>query len=113
MGSQQSAQTTDRSIVRRRNKLKATVNQQIKNIDRLRGGKRITGEQLVIDRTGAIHFRLRCGPNALQLESGCRKLKADTLDDLVEQLEQMKIIVDMGGLDQALAAVAEAAPSDR
>jgi len=81
---QSSQATTSGSIARARAKMKATINQQIRNIDRLRGGKRISGEELVIDRNGTIHLRLRYGTQPLKLADGSRKLKAETLDDLID-----------------------------
>lgn len=66
MWSQDADQTTiaSRIIRRRRAKLKATINQQIRNLDFFRGRKHIAGEQLVVDRAGAIHFRLWYGRKA-------------------------------------------------
>jgi hypothetical protein len=102
MKSQSSRVATSSSIARARAKLKATINQQIRNIDRLRGGKRVTDEQLFLDRYGNLYFRLRYETRSFRLESGEGKLKARNFDDLVEQLEQLKIAVDIGALDEIL-----------
>jgi hypothetical protein len=51
-----------------------------------------------------IYFRLCFCDQRLELKNGDDILSASTFDDLVEQLDQVKIIAAFGGLDDALAA---------
>jgi hypothetical protein len=61
---------------------------------------------------GAIFFQLRYGKQPLELEKGKSTLKAATWDDLVAQLDEIKTITVAGGLDDALAACANAVRSN-
>jgi soluble cytochrome b562 len=48
------------------------------------------------------------GKQPLKLKKGMSTLKATTWDDLVAQLDEIKTITIAGGLDEALAAAANA-----
>ena len=100
--------TTNTPVLQRRNKFTASIEQQILKIGSFREGKRISREQFWVDGTGAIFFSLRYGRQQLEIERGKSTLKASTFDDLVEQLDQIKTIAVAGGLDDALAACANA-----
>ena len=93
-------------ILQRRNKLASNIDQQITKIGLFREGKRISREEFWIDGSGAIYLQLRYGKQPLELEKGKSTLKASTFDDLVEQ------IAVAGGLDDALAACANAVRSN-
>jgi hypothetical protein len=95
-------------LVRRRNKLTSNIDQQILKIGSFREGKRISREQFWVDGNGGIFFALRYGKTPLELERGKSTLKASTFDDLVAQLDEIKTIAVAGGLDDALAACANA-----
>ncbi|KRR23267.1 hypothetical protein [Bradyrhizobium retamae] len=104
--------TANTPILQRRNKLSSNIDQQITKIGLFREGKRISREQFWVDGSGAIYFQLRYGKQPLELEKGKATLKATTFDDLVEQLDQIKTIAVGGGLDEALAACANAVRSN-
>lgn len=93
-------------ILQRRNKLTASIDQQILKIGSFREGKRISKESFWVDGSGAIFFQLRYGKQPLELQKGKSTLKATTFDDLVAQLDEVKTITVAGGLDDALAACA-------
>lgn len=99
-------------VIQRRNKLCASIEQQIAKIASFREGKRISLEAFWVDSSGVIYYALRYGKAPLELEKGKSTLKAATFDDLVEQLDQIKTIAVGGGLDQALAACADAVKSN-
>src|SRR5882762_414241 len=104
--------TANTPILQRRNKLTSNIDQQITKIGLFREGKRISREQFWVDGHGAIFFQLRYGKQPLELEKGKSTLKAGTFDDLVEQLDQITTIAVAGGLDDALAACANAVRSN-
>ena len=104
--------TANTPVLQRRNKFSASIEQQIVKIGSFREGKRILRETFWVDGTGAIFFQLRYGKRPLELEKGKSTLKASTFDDLVEQLDQIKTIAVAGGLDDALAACANAVKSN-
>jgi hypothetical protein len=104
--------TTNTPVLQRRNKFAASIEQQITKIGLFREGTRISREQFWVDNAGAIFFALRYGKQPLELEKGKSTLKASTFDDLVEQLDQIKTIAVAGGLDDALAACANAVRSN-
>ena len=104
--------TANTPVLQRRNKFAASIDQQINKIGLFRDGKRISREQFWVDSTGAIFFQLRYGKQPLELEKGKSTLKAATFDDLVDQLDQIKTITVAGGLDDALAAGANAVRSN-
>jgi hypothetical protein len=104
--------TANTPVLQRRNKFTASIEQQINKIGLFRDGKRISREQFWVDSTGAIYFQLRYGKQPLELEKNKSTLKASTFDDLVEQLDQIKTIAVAGGLDDALAACANAVRSN-
>ncbi len=104
--------TSNTPVLQRRNKLTANIEQQIVKIGSFREGKRISREQFWVDNSGAIYFQLRYGKQPLELEKGKSTLKASTFDDLVAQLDEIKIITVGGGLDEALSAAANAVRSN-
>jgi hypothetical protein len=104
--------TANTPILQRRNKLASNIDQQITKIGLFREGKRISREQFWVDGSGAIYFQLRYGKQPVELEKGKSTLKAATFDDLVEQLDQIKTIAVGGGMDDALAACANAVRSN-
>src|SRR5258707_6749612 len=104
--------TANTPILQRRNKLTSNIDQQITKIGLFREGKRISREQFWVDGSGAIYFQLRYGKQPLELEKGKSTLKASTFDDLVAQLDEIKIITVGGGLDEALSAAANAVRSN-
>jgi hypothetical protein len=59
-----------------------------------------------------IYFQLRYGKQPIELEKGKSTLKAANFDDLVAQLDEIKTIAVAGGLDDALAACANAVRSN-
>lgn len=105
-------------VLQRRNRFTASIEQQILKIHSFReGGKRVSREAFWVDPSGAIFFQLRYGKQPLELEKGKSVLKAAGTgsggwDDLVEQLQQIKIIAVAGGLDDALAGCANAVRSN-
>ena len=104
--------TANTPVLQRRNKFTASIEQQIIKVGLFREGKRISREQFWVDSSGAIFFQLRYGKQPLELEKGKSTLKATTFDDLVEQLDQIKTIAVAGGMDEALAACANAVKSN-
>jgi hypothetical protein len=104
--------TANTPILQRRNKFTSSIDQQITKIVLFREGKRISREQFWVDGAGAIFFQLRYGKQPLELEKNKSTLKASTFDDLVEQLDHIKTIAVAGGLDEALAACANAVRSN-
>lgn len=57
-----------------------------------------------IDSIGNKFFRLCLGRCQLPLRPEDGLLQASTFDDLIEQLDQIRIIAGFGGLDDALVA---------
>ncbi len=104
--------TANTPILQRRNKFTASIEQQIVKIGGFREGARISREAFWVDSAGAIFFQLRYGKQPLELEKGKSTLKAGTWDDLVAQLDEIKTIAVAGGLDDALAACANAVRSN-
>ena len=104
--------TANTPILQRRNKLTSNIDQQITKIGLFREGKRISREQFWVDGSGTIYFQLRYGKQPLELERGKATLKAATFDDLVEQLDHVKIVATAGGCDEALSACANAVRSN-
>jgi hypothetical protein len=104
--------TANTPVLQRRNKFTSNIDQQITKVGLFREGKRISREQFWVDGSGAIFFQLRYGKQPLELEKGKSTLKATTFDDLVEQLDHIKTIAVAGGLDDALAACANAVRSN-
>jgi hypothetical protein len=98
-------------ILARRNKLASNIDREITKIGLFREGKRVSKTQFWSDG-GGLFFSLRYGRAPLELEKGKSTLKAATFDDLVEQLDQIKTIAVAGGLDDALAACANAVRSN-
>jgi hypothetical protein len=86
----------------------ASIEQQIVKIGLFREGKRISREKFWVDGTGTLFFQLNYGKQPLELEKGKSTLKAATFDDLVAQLDEIKIITVAGGLDDALSGAANA-----
>jgi hypothetical protein len=99
-------------ILARRNKLTSNIDNQITKIGLFRDGKRVSKTQFWSDGAGNLFFSLRYGRAPLELEKGKSTLKAATFDDLVEQLDQINTIAVAGGLDDALAACANAVRSN-
>ncbi len=104
--------TANTPILQRRNIFTAGIEQQIVKIGGFREGARISREAFWVDNAGAIFFQLRYGKLPLELEKGKSTLKAATWDDLVAQLDEIKTITVAGGLDDALAACANAVRSN-
>ncbi len=100
--------TANTPVLQRRNKLAASIEQQIVKIGRFREGARVSREAFWVDGTGAIFYSLRYGRQPLEIERGKSTLKAATFDDLVAQLDELKVITIGGGLDEALQAAANA-----
>jgi hypothetical protein len=100
--------TTNNPILQRRNRLAASIDQQINKIGLFREGKRISREQFWVDGNGTIYFQLRYGKQPLEMKKGMSTLKAATFDDLVAQLDEVKAVAVAGGLDEALTACANA-----
>jgi hypothetical protein len=98
--------TANTPVLQRRNRLMSNLDQQINKIGSFQEGKRISREQFWVDAGGAIYFQLRYGKQPLELQKGKSTLKAPTFDDLVAQLDEVKIMTMAGGLDEALAACA-------
>lgn len=74
-----------------------------------RDGKRTGRVSFRSKKGGTIHFRLRFRGKLLRLNSGETALIAKTLDDLIAQLEQLKEIAAIGGLDSILDAAMNSA----
>ncbi|MGF6311898.1 hypothetical protein ABIB82_005875 [Bradyrhizobium sp. i1.8.4] len=98
-------------VLKRRNKFTSSIDQQITKISLFREGKRISRESFWVEN-GAIFFGLKYGRTPLELDKGKSTLKASSWDDLVEQLDQIKTIAVAGGMDEALAACANAVRSN-
>lgn len=94
-------------VLQRRNRFSAGIEQQIAKIGTFRNGGRVSREKFWVDG-GSMFFALMYGKQALKLEKGMSTLKAATWDDLVAQLDEIKTITIAGGLDEALAAAANA-----
>lgn len=92
------------SIVQRRNKFIEDIEQQILNIGLFQEGELISHKNFWTDEAGVIYFQLNFCDQRLELTNGDDVLSALIFDDLVEQLDQIKIIAAFGGLDDALAA---------
>lgn len=81
----------------------AHLEEQIVGIGSCR--KRTPNAPFSFDAQGVLHFPLRFRRKALMLNSGETALTAETLGDLIAQLEQLKEIAAIGGLDSVLDAV--------
>src|ERR1700733_9878356 len=89
--------TANTPALQRRAKFASSIDQQITKIGSFREGKRISRENFWVDANGTIFCALRYGKQPLELERGKSTLKAvgtgsAAWDDLVEQLEQIKIL---------------------
>lgn len=104
--------TANTPILQRRMKLASNIDQQILKIGLFREGKRVSREQFWVDGAGSMFFGLRYGKQPLELDKGKSTLKAGSWDDLVAQLDEIKTIAVAGGLDDALAACANAVRSN-
>lgn len=104
--------TANTPILQRRMKLASSIDQQIVKIGLFREGKRVSREQFWVDASGNMLFGLRYGKQPLELDKGKSTLKAESWDDLVAQLDEIKTITVAGGLDDALAACANAVRSN-
>ena len=91
------------SIAQRRNRFIEGIEQQILNIGLFREGEHVSHKDFWIDESAVIYFQLCFCGQRLELKNGDDILRAPTFDDLVEQLDQIKIIAAFGGLDDALA----------
>jgi hypothetical protein len=92
------------SIVQRRDRFIEDIEHQILNLGLFQEGARVSHKHFWIDEGAVIYFQLYFCDQRLELKNGDDILKASTFDDLVEQLDQIKIIAAFGGLDDALAA---------
>lgn len=99
-------------ILQRRTRLSSSIELQIGKIAALRSGGRISREWFWLSPDKTLYCTLRYGKQPLEIEKGKATLKAANWDDLVEQLEQIKTIAVAGGLDDALAACANAVRSN-
>lgn len=104
--------TANTPILQRRMKLASSIDQQIIKIGLFREGKRVSREQFWVDASGNLFFGLRYGKQPLELDKGKSTLKADSWDDMIAQLDEIKTIAVAGGLDDALAACANAVRSN-
>jgi hypothetical protein len=108
--------TAKTPVLQRRNRFASSIEQQILKIGSFREGHRISRELFWVDSSGTIYFELRYGKQPLELEKGKSTLKAPPgakgWEDLLAQLEQLKTIAVAGGLDDALAACANAVRSN-
>jgi hypothetical protein len=82
----------------------AHLEEQIGRIGSCRDGRRFPSAPFGIDASGTLHFQLLFRLKTLMLNSGETALTAETLDDLIAQLEQLKEITTIGGLDSILDA---------
>jgi hypothetical protein len=98
-------------VLQRRNKFTSSIDQQITKIALFREGKRISREAFWAEN-GEIFFALRYGKAPLELQKGKSTLKASSWDDLVDQLDQIKVVAVAAGLDEALSACAHAVRSN-
>lgn len=99
------------TVMRRRKKLTAHIDQCIKAIAAFCQGKPVAGKPFWSDRNGTIHLQLRYGKHPLVMSDGESLISSPDFEDLVEQLDQLKIITIAGGLDDALAAVGKSGPT--
>jgi hypothetical protein len=104
--------TAKTPILQRRNKLTSNIDQQILKIGSFREGRRISKEWFWVAGDGVIYLQLKYGKQPLEPQKGMSTLKAATFDDLVAQLDEIKTITVAGGLDDALAACANAVRSN-
>ena len=65
-----------------------------------------------MDGTGAVYHALKYGKQPVEIERGKSTLKASDFEDLLNQIEQLKVITVAGGLDEALSACANAVRSN-
>jgi hypothetical protein len=92
------------SIMQRRDRFIEDIEQQILNIGLFQEGEHVSHKHFWIDEGAVIYFQLYFFDQRVELKNGDDILEASTFDDLVEQLDQVKIIAAFGGLDDALAA---------
>ena len=104
--------TANTPILQRRNKLTSNIDQQIGKISTFKEGRRISKEWFWIAPDGIIYLQLKYGKQPLEIEKGKSTLKAATFDDLVAQLDELKILTVAGALDDALSACANAVRSN-
>ena len=88
--------TANMPILQRRMKLASSIDQQIVKIGLFREGKRVSREQFWVDASGTMFFGLRYGKQPLELDKGKSTLKADSWDDMVTQLDEIKTITVAG-----------------
>lgn len=72
--------TTSTPILKRRSKLTASIDQQLKKIETYRSGGQISREQFWIDGDKTVYFQLRYGKQPLELAKGKSTLKAANFD---------------------------------
>src|ERR1700752_2710372 len=99
-------------ILKRRNRFCAQLDSEVVKIGLFRDGKRISREQFWVDGTGAVYHALKYGKQPVEIERGKSTLKASDFEDLLNQIEQLKVITVAGGLDEALSACANAVRSN-
>jgi hypothetical protein len=90
------------SAAKRGDKFIEDIKQQILNIGLLQEGALTVHKQLSM-YGGVIYYQLCFCGERLNLDHGDDVLVALTFDDLIEQLDQIKIIAVFGGFDGALA----------
>lgn len=95
-------------LLQRRAKFASSIDQQIGKISSFRAGQRVSKEKFWTDGSGTIFFALQYGRQNLEIERNKNALRAATWDDLLDQLEQIKILTLAGGLDECLASAANA-----
>jgi hypothetical protein len=86
-----------------RNRFIQDIDASILRLDRIQNGDSIALGYLRIHDNSTLEFRLYFGGRGLILPNDDHILTAETFDDLIEQLDQIKIIAGFGGLDSALA----------
>lgn len=94
-------------ILQRRSKFAADIDNQILKIGSYRDGKRVSREKFWLGADGSIYFQMKYGKQPLELQKGKSTLKSTGgWDDIIAQLDEVKIITLAGGLDDALAVCA-------
>lgn len=94
---------TSDPAVKLRDRFIQDIDGSILLLDRLQNGDQVNLCRFRLVEDGTLEFTLFFGGRQLALPKGDAVLRATTFDDLVEQLDQIKIITSFGGLDEALS----------
>jgi hypothetical protein len=92
------------SVLRLREQFIEELEQQILDIGLSLNGRQSLPKSLWTGTGGTIYCQLCLSGRPLNLPNGDHLLEAKTYDDLVEQLDAIKIIAGFGGLDGPLSA---------